>query len=230
MEYSAGFYLRRSLGLLLALLLAWAITTLVEDRGNLIGWIYLGLFVLAGILTFMARGTYLWILAVWLGAMLVVIFGPRNYPGDLWVSAVILGAQYLSAVLTGGLLGQWLRYQLARRRGAALPLLPGANMLLVSGLFLLLLPVLAFLLLARVSIQNESLATILMFIPGHTPFLLPALLTGALSGYWVRQMSRDIRERRRGLLLIVLSLLLFGLALGLRFVFGYLEVHGLLPA
>lgn len=229
MEYSSGFYIRRIAGLLIALLLSWWITTLVEDRSYPIGWIYLGLFVLTGIFTFLARGTYLWIIAVWAGAMLMVVFGTQDYPETRWPGVIIIGVQYLSAVLTGGLLGQWLRYQLARYQSRPLPLVPTANMLLVSGIFLMLLPGLAFLLLAGVTIQNESLATILMFIPGHTPFLLPALLTGALCGYWVRQLADDASDRRRAIILVIVSLALVVLALMLRFIFGYLEWHGVLP-
>lgn len=230
MEYSTGFYVRRIAGLLVALLLSWAVTDLAGGQTYPIGWVYILLFTLAALFTFIARGTYLWILSVWVGAMLMVLFTRQDYPGDRWISAIIIGIQYLSAVLTGGLLGQWLRYRLARRRNRPLPVLPTTNMLLISGLFLLLLPILSFLLLARVSIQNESLATILMFIPGQTPFLLPALLTGALCGYWVRQLVDDRRHRYWAMALMVVSTVLIILALLLRFVFGYLEWHGILPA
>ena len=230
MNDSPGFYFRRVMGLVIALLLSWLITSVTEGRSYPIAWTYISLFALTGIFTFVARGTYLWIGAVWAGAMLLVAFGPRDYPGDRWVSAVIIGVQYLSAVLTGGLLGQWLRYQLARRRGRTLPLVPGAHMLLVSGLFLLLLPLMAFWLLASVSIQNESLVTILMFIPGHTPFLLPALLVGVLCGYWVKQLAIEPVDRRWASVLMALSIILIVVSLLLRFIFGYLEWHGILPA
>ncbi|MDZ7660987.1 hypothetical protein [Thiohalophilus sp.] len=230
MNYSPGFYFRRFVGLVIALLLSWLITSVADGRSYPVAWTYISLFVLTGLFTFVARGTYMWIVAVWVGAMLLVVFGPRDYPGDRWLGAVIIGVQYLSAVLTGGLLGQWLRYQLARRRGETLPLLPTAHILLVSGLFLLLLPLLAFWMLASVVIQNESLATILMFIPGHTPFLLPALLTGVLCGYWVKQLAADPADRRWAGLLMVLSVMLIIVSLLLRFIFGYLEWHGTLPA
>lgn len=229
MLYSSAFYLRRLAGFLIALLVSWSITTLIGERAYPIGWIYLSLFILSGLFTFVARGTYLWIAAVWSGAMVMVVLGHQVYPGDRWPGVIIIGVQYLSAVLTGGLLGQWLRYRLALSRHESLPLVPTAHMLLVSGVFLLILPLLAFLLLAGISIQNESLATILMFIPGNTPFLLPALLTGALCGYWVKQVAGNTTDRRWAMTLLAVSLLLVVMALLLRFIFGYLELQGLLP-
>ena len=230
MNETSGFYLKRGAGLVIAVLLAWGVTLSGGGHDYPVGWVYIALFVLTGALTFIARGTYMWIAAVWLGAFLVVCFGPRPLPDNLLLGAVIVGLQFLSAVLTGGLLGQWLRYQFAKRRGAPLPLLQTANMLLVSGLFLLLLPVLAFLLLAGVTIENESLVTVLMFVPGQTPFLLPALLAGVLCGFWVRQLAVEPDVRIWALLLMILSVVLIVLALSLRFVFGYLEWHGLLPS
>ncbi|MGD8547860.1 MAG: hypothetical protein PVH51_01705 [Thiohalophilus sp.] len=230
MDETTGFYLKRAAGLVIAVLLAWGVTSSSSGHAYPVGWIYIALFFLSGALTFIARGTYMWIAAVWLGAFLVVWFGPRPLPDNLLLGAIIVGLQYLSAVLTGGLLGQWLRYQLAKRRGLPLPLLPTANMILVSGLFLLLLPVLAFLLLAGASIENESLVTVLMFVPGQTPFLLPSLLAGVLCGYWVRQLAVEPDARNWALLLMILSIVLIVLALSLRFVFGYLEWHGLLPS
>ncbi len=229
MLYSPPFYLRRFAGLFIALFASWLITTLIGERDYPIGWIYISLFMLAGLFTFVARGTYLWIAAVWSGAMVMLLLGQQDYPGGRWPGAIIIGVQYLSAVLTGGLLGQWLRYRLALSRNKPLPLVPTAHMLLVSGGFLLLLPFLAFLLLARVSIQNESPATILMFIPGNTPFLVPALLTGALCGYWVSRVGGNMTDRRWARILLVVSLVLVVMALLLRFIFGYLELQGLLP-
>lgn len=229
MSHSIAFYLKRLAGLLIALLVSWGVTRLVGSQVYPIGWIYISLFALAGLFTFMARGTYMWILAVWIGAMLMVVLGQQDYPGIRWLSIVIIGVQYLSAVLTGGLLGQWLRYRSAINRHERLPLVPSAHMLLVTGVFLLILPILSFLMLARMSIQNESLATILMFIPGHTPFLLPAFLTGALCGFWVKRVTSDMSDRRWAMILVVVSLVLVVVALLLRFIFGYLEWHGLLP-
>lgn len=230
MDETTGFYLKRAAGLVIAVLLAWGVTSLSSGHAYPVGWIYIALFVLSGALTFIARGTYMWIAAVWLGAFLVVWFGPQPLPDNVLLGVIIVSLQYLSAVLTGGLLGQWLRYQLAKRRGRPLPMLPTANMLLVSGLFLLLLPVLAFLLLAGATIENESLVTVLMFVPGQMPFLLPALLAGVLCGYWVRQLASESGVRVWALQLMILSIVLIALALSLRFVFGYLEWHGLLPS
>ena len=121
MNETSGFYLKRGAGLVIAVLLAWGVTLSGGGHDYPVGWVYIALFVLTGALTFIARGTYMWIAAVWLGAFLVVCFGPRPLPDNLLLGAVIVGLQFLSAVLTGGLLGQWLRYQFAKRRGAPLP-------------------------------------------------------------------------------------------------------------
>ena len=218
-------YAKRVAALVAAVLVSLLVTNLLGEQVYPIGWVYLALFGVAGVFSFVASGTYLWVTAVWVGAMLVVVFGAADYPGDVLLSAIIIGVQYLSAVMTGGLFGQWLRYRYAKSTHQPLPVIPSLHALLISGVFLLLLPVLAFVMLAGVSIENESLAAILMFIPGNTPFLFPALLTAVLCGYWVKsEPGISATDEKWAWALIIMALLLLVVAAFLKFIFGFLIV------
>lgn len=219
------FSISRSMTLLFAVAITVLVSIVLGDKFHPIGWNYIALFILAGIFTFFARGTYQWIGAVWLGALLGLYFSDYHAQVYARFAWLIIAVQFIPAVLTGGLFGQWLRFQLARRFNLIRPQIPSSHTVLASAILLLALPVLSFILLARVTIDNLSLLSLFMFAPGNTPFIFPGLITAALCGHWLRQQTDlTTQDRQRAMVVIIVAYLLLVITLAVKFIFGWLVV------
>jgi hypothetical protein len=201
-------------------------TQLLRNIQFPIGWNYLALFLLAGLTSTFGRGIFRWVLATWAGALVMLYVGSMRQEGYLIVPASLQAMQYLPAVLTGALLGEWLRFRLSRLRGLPFSPTPYWHALIAASLVLLLLPLITFAYASAHTLTHPGVMALLMFTPGNTPFLFPSLITAALCGYWIRttEVAAPKVERCSALLVMILSLLLIVAVLFIKVLFGMLEV------